>query len=420
MARSILSMIFPRRFGQWFGPLLATGAAILAVAIIILSAGWINLSASIPHPPGWALILHGVFRRSTAYHARGLTIPAEFGSPRQVAKGAAYYGRVCARCHSGPGLGQNPVALSMRPRPQYLFREIDKFPPRDLFWVVKHGVKYSGMPSWPVQDRDDEVWSVVSFLKQMPKMTTAQFEALAYGDRSSAPSGPRAGPVNGASHGYVLPNFLAPPVDSHRYTAPAIGFDSIGDSGSLIAGCVACHGADGAGRPSGAFPNIALLNKVYIRDALTSFRNGTRQSGYMQTVAVQLSDDRIAALADYYASQPRRQSMKLAPAPAMLALGRQLATDGDAKRGIGACSTCHGAEGASPKGFSALDGQFPGYLAEQLKLFRIGVRGAEPGNSMGPLARNLTDREIDAVSLYYAARMPGAPAPQPAASLSGG
>lgn len=181
MTRSILAMLFPRHLLQWAGPLLAAGVAALAIAVLVISAGWIDLSASVPHPPGWAAILHATFRRSTAHHAAGIEPPKEFGSPSEIAKGAAYYGRVCARCHSGPGLGQNPVALSMRPRPQYLPNEIAKFAPRELFWIVKHGVKYSAMPSWPVQDRDDEVWSVVSFLKAMPSLSPAQFRALAYG-----------------------------------------------------------------------------------------------------------------------------------------------------------------------------------------------------------------------------------------------
>jgi len=412
MTRSILAMIFPRHLLQWAGPLLAAGVGALLLAIIVLSAGWVDLSASVPHPPGWAAILHGIFRRSTAHQSAGLEMPKEFGSPSEIAKGAGYYGRVCARCHGGPGLGQNPVALSMRPRPQYLPHEIANFAPRELFWIVKHGVKYSAMPSWPVQDRDDEVWSVVSFLKAMPKMSPATYRSLAYGapDQSTATPAPVDG-TRSALGKYRLPNDDAPPVSSYLYAAPASGFDDLGVGGSLIASCVGCHGYDGAGRSTGAFPNIALLQEDYIRNALIGFRSGVRHSGFMQTIAVQLSDAQIGALARYYAGQPRRQSRAIAADPAMLALGERIATAGDAQRGIGACASCHGQKGASTKGFSAIDGQFPNYLAEQLRLFRSGVRGYEPGNAMRGAARRLTDREIDAVSLYYASRTPGAPRP---------
>ncbi|WP_404371566.1 c-type cytochrome [Sphingomonas sp. MMS24-J45] len=409
MTRSILAYLFPRRIIQWTGPLAATGVAMLVVVVIVLGAGWVDLSASIPHPAGWATILHGVFRRSTAYHSANFVPPKDFGSPSQIAKGAGYYGRVCARCHGGPGLGQNPVALSMRPRPQYLPQEVADFKPRELFWIVKHGVKYSAMPSWPVQDRDDEVWSVVSFLKAMPKMSTAQFRTLAYGDPAARNAGPPQMQDDRAPlKPYTLPNKDAPPLES-LYAAPAAGFDDLAMGGSLIASCAGCHGADGAGRGTGAVPNIALLTPEYLRTALRKYRSGVRHSGFMQTVAVQLTDPQIDALARYYASQPKRQSQPVTASAAQLALGARIATAGDARRGVGACTSCHGQEGASPKGFSALDGQFPTYLADQLRLFRAGIRGHEPGNMMRGAASRLSDAEIDAVSLYYGARAPRNP-----------
>ncbi len=413
MTQSILAMLFPQRMMQWLGPLIAAGVAALLLAVLVISAGWLDLSASVPHPAGWAAILHTVFRRSTAHHSANIDIPKEFGSPSQVAKGAGYYGRVCARCHSGPGLGQNPVALSMRPRPQYLPNEIADFSPRELFWIVKHGVKYSAMPSWPVQDRDDEVWSIVSFLKAMPKLSPAQYRLMAYGNPAQRAAGP-AGPTDQQSVAsrYKLPNDDAPPAQSYLYAAPATGFDDLGLSGSVAASCVGCHGIDGAGQTTGAFPNIALLNEEYIRNALIGFRAGIRHSGFMQTIAVQLSDAQIDMLARYYATQPKRQSQAISAAPAMLTLGQRVATAGDASRGIGACASCHGQQGASAKGFSAIDGQFPNYIADQLRLFRSGVRGYEPGNAMRRAAHRLTDREIDAVALYYAARGPGDPHPK--------
>jgi len=39
-----------------------------------------------------------------------------------------------------------------------------------LFQVVNHGLKFTGMPEWPVRDRDDEVWAMVAFLKKMPEL----------------------------------------------------------------------------------------------------------------------------------------------------------------------------------------------------------------------------------------------------------
>lgn len=410
MIPPILKAIVPVRFVQWIGPLAAAGIAALIVATVVLTAGWLDLSASTPHPQGWAALLHAVFRRSTAHHAADIVPPASFGSPRQVEKGAAYYGQICARCHGAPGFGQNPVALSMTPRPQYLPHEVAKFSPSELFWIVKHGVKYSAMPAWPVQDRDDEVWSVVSFLKKMPTMTPTAYLALT--DRPATPiSGAAAVPPTGSAVPYALPHSNEPPVDQYAYRAPAVGFTNVPATGPAVASCTRCHGADGAGSGTGAFPNLALLSKTYIRDALINFRSGKRHSGYMQPIAVQLSNERIDAVAAYYAAQQKRGAVRRVAPADLLALGQRIAAQGDASRGVGACATCHGAEGASPKGFSALDGQYAAYLADQLKLFRAGHRGNAAGDPMVGAAKRLSDREIDGVSLYYASRAPNAPHP---------
>ncbi|MEQ7873447.1 cytochrome c [Sphingomonas sp. ASV193] len=171
----MLRYLFPPHLRQWIGPLLALGIAggLLAVAVIV--SGVLNLTATTPHPEGWADLLHFVFKRSTAFHADDIKPPADLDSPIRIQAGALYYSRTCAHCHGAPGLGQNPVALSMTPRPQYLPAVTRQYSPSQLFWIVRHGVKYSAMPGWPADGRDDEVWHLVAYLRAQPKMSGDQF-----------------------------------------------------------------------------------------------------------------------------------------------------------------------------------------------------------------------------------------------------
>ena len=148
----MLRYLFPFRFSQWIGPALVAGVLGFVVAAIVVATGWVDLSARKPHPEGWARFLHYTFRRSTAFH-EGPAPPPDLDSPLRVAAGGAYYGQVCVNCHSGPGLGQSPVVLSMHPRPQYLATDLlspdARFNPRELFRILHAGVKYSAMPGWP-------------------------------------------------------------------------------------------------------------------------------------------------------------------------------------------------------------------------------------------------------------------------------
>jgi hypothetical protein len=50
-----------------------------------------------------------------------------------------------------------------------------------LFWIVKHGMKFTPMPAWPVQDRDDEVRRMAAFARRLPDMSPAEYRTLACG-----------------------------------------------------------------------------------------------------------------------------------------------------------------------------------------------------------------------------------------------
>lgn len=403
--------LFPLRWTQWLGPFLLAGATAALLAILVVTSGVLDLSASKPHPEGWAGFLHYVFKRSTAHHGGDIAAPADFGTPAQIAKGAAYYGQACAHCHAAPGLGQNPIVLSMRPRPQYLVSQVGGFTDGELFWITKHGVKYSGMPAFPAQDRDDEAWSVVSFLRAMPKMTTAEYRRLAYGDMLK-PDGGEVAPLGDRfkTDPYTLPNREEWPPESN-YSHPALGFDAFSITGDVVRTCTRCHTDQGVGIDGGAIPNIALLSPNYIRTALEKYANGGRHSGYMQPVATQLDDGQMTALARYFAARPRARSDSATGTARDLALGQRIAVVGLPSRGVGACASCHGATGASARGYPEIDGQHRLYLAGRLRQFRAAPPTGGGGNPMIAISRKLEDRDIDAVAAFYAARTPAAPSP---------
>jgi cytochrome c553 len=100
-------------------------------------------------------------------------------------------------------------------------------------------------------------------------------------------------------------------------------------------------------------------------------------------------------------------SLSAAQAPAAAAtpelpFAHGKAADGATKSAV--CSACHGPNGNSvnPE-WPGLAGQSAVYIAEQLRLFRTGVR-ANP--VMQPLAATLSDQDISDLALYYEAQTP--------------
>ncbi len=412
----MLRDIFPRRLVQWLGPLLFTGLVGAVLAAVVVLTGLPNLAATTPHPYLWAEFLHFVFTRSVAHHSADLKPPADLNSPNRIALGAAHYANECAICHGTPGLGQNPVQLAMTPRPPYLPAQIKMDDDKAIFWILKHGVKYSAMPGWPTQARDDEVWSMVGFVKTLPNMRYDVYRRIAFGETSTTPPAMPRLPIepNPVLRPYVSWNSTVPQGNINHYLYPAAGPDEFGQTGAVLETCARCHGVAGTGRAVGAFPNLAVLSQDYIRNSLTSFASGRRYSAYMQTVAAQLSPAQIDGAAAYYASQPKNKSLAAATfavPPADVAYGQQIALQGLPDRKIGACSGCHALADAEVKQYPRLNGQNEDYLINQMKLFRGGGRGSSGRyNPMVAVARNLTDREIGAVSAYYAAETPYSPA----------
>ena len=69
----------------------------------------------------------------------------------------------------------------MLPSPPDLAVAMRPWTERELFWIVKHGFKYTGMPGWVAIEREDEIWAVVAFLRKLPTLDAEPFRDLALG-----------------------------------------------------------------------------------------------------------------------------------------------------------------------------------------------------------------------------------------------
>lgn len=189
------------------------------------------------------------------------------------------------------------------------------------------------------------------------------------------------------------------------YSAEVISGDAAGGE-AQSAVCSACHGADGnSAVPS--FPKLAGQGERYLLKQLQDIRDGARP---IPTMAGQLdgkSDQQLADLAAFYASQPATGGHT---DPALLDLGAKIYRAGVAERNVAACMACHSptGKGNAPAGFPALAGQHAEYIATQLKMYRKGHED-ETGRTndgtaqiMRTTAFGLSDKEIEAVSSYVA------------------
>jgi cytochrome c553 len=352
--------------------LVCVGAAVVVVLGLILYAwsGLYNIAASEPHLEVTHWFLDFGMRRAVSTHSLTISAP-DLDDPDLITLGAEHFQGGCATCHGAPNQTRSPIVEQMLPRPPDLTRAAKTWTAEQLFWIVKHGLKFTGMPAWVAQGRDDEVWAVVAFLRALPDITSSRYRVLAIGE-----------PEVGAKTGFELTR--------------------TGASNESLTQCVRCHREDVSPPRSKLVPRLRGQSKPYLERALRDYASGLRQSGVMQPIAAALDIGEMKALADYYAQLPTSGSDagSLSPSAEAIARGRDIAVNGVPEGSVPPCLVCHG-EKTSPF-FPQLHGQFAPYIVEQIRLWQRGLRGNTGyGAIMAAIASRLDEQQAKDVAAYF-------------------
>ncbi len=152
----------------------ASLAATALLGGIVVYSGWYDVSATHQHTAPVYQLLETVLRRSVKLRAATIKVPSLDDTAR-VQKGFQLFRAHCLQCHGAPGIAPKPFALGLMPAPASLVGTAREWPAAEIFWVVRHGVKMSGMPAWQYRIDDDAIWDVVAFLKVLPSLSPADY-----------------------------------------------------------------------------------------------------------------------------------------------------------------------------------------------------------------------------------------------------
>ena len=133
-----------------------------------------------PRDRHWGLteqILETVRLRSIRAQAAGITVPADLDQPEKLVMGVEHFAAHCAVCHGGPGVPKGDIGKGLYPPAPDLAQVSMHLSEAEIFWVIKNGIKMTGMPSWS-DHSDEEIWATVAFLKKLPGMTSEQYGKL--------------------------------------------------------------------------------------------------------------------------------------------------------------------------------------------------------------------------------------------------
>lgn len=368
MAKPVKSRF--RKLLPWALGLFAGGVALV---LVIAYSGIFNIAASAGHPAWMEWLLQLGKERSVIVNSKPVDVP-ELNLAELVPLGAAHFQGGCATCHKTPGQALNPVYDQMLPPPPDLQVHAPMWTRKQLFWMVRHGIQFTGMPAWSGDHRDDEVWAVVAFLEALPLMASADYQKYASGNSKDI-------------------------ADAQNY--PAGEFASEGMPKLNLTACDRCHDTDDAPPTSPYVPRLGGQDKAYLKRALQEYRGDLRQSGFMEPIVGELNDEHFDNLAEYYASLTAPVSKTARhPSSPKLEQGRQLAQYGDRLLKIPACLSCHGANKRSD--YPRLIGQSEQYLKQQLQLLQRGGRAKTPhGAIMTTIAKRLTEQQAEAAAAFF-------------------
>ena len=202
--------------------------AVLAVAgaVTFIYAGVYNVAATDPHWPITYWVMDTVRTQSIKMRARSITPPPDLGDAAKVVGGTEHYAAHCASCHGAPGVPRGDIAQGLYPNPADLTYAAQRYKPGELFWILKNGIKMSGMPAW-ADHSDDELWGTVAFIEKLPAMSETDYgklimESMKQGGRHNAMPGMDHSPMPGMDHSSMPgvmqgPPGAAKPEDPHKH-----------------------------------------------------------------------------------------------------------------------------------------------------------------------------------------------------------
>jgi mono/diheme cytochrome c family protein len=126
--------------------------------------------------------------RLVARRARAMALPAGAkeqanpipNAPEVLAEASAHWADHCAACHSNDGSGDTEMGKHLYPpAPDMRQAETQRMTDGELFYIIKNGVRLTGMPAWGGSDHDDEdSWKLVHFIRHLPRLTSQELEEM--------------------------------------------------------------------------------------------------------------------------------------------------------------------------------------------------------------------------------------------------
>lgn len=147
---------------------------VLASGAVVVYGGIYDVAATRQHWQITHSVLEAAMRQSVRVRARDVYEPP-LSDESMALRGAACFRDKCVQCHGAPGVAQGDIGLSMQPLPGPLVDAKQHWRPRELYWLVRHGLKMTGMPAWEYRLSEGDLWDLVAFMQHLPQLNAREY-----------------------------------------------------------------------------------------------------------------------------------------------------------------------------------------------------------------------------------------------------
>lgn len=148
------------------------GLAVAGAAGLVVAGGLFDVSAARPHTQLVYSLLEATKRNAVRRLAKGVP-DRPLDDPALVQRGGVCFHAHCLACHGAPGVPPEPAARAMQPLPGPLQDTARRWRTGELVWIMRNGIRMSGMPAWAGRLPDDDIWAVAAYLRWLPTVSPA-------------------------------------------------------------------------------------------------------------------------------------------------------------------------------------------------------------------------------------------------------
>lgn len=162
--------------------------AVITVGVVVVVAvlcgltfvysGLYDVTAARPKSALTDWVLSTTMQESVHRNARQVTVPADL-ERRSLSLGIDHYREMCVTCHGAPGIDRSDIGQGLNPQPPLLQKAVSQWKPAELYWIIRNGVKMTGMPAFGPTHTENQLWAITALVRRLPAMTPAEYQSLA-------------------------------------------------------------------------------------------------------------------------------------------------------------------------------------------------------------------------------------------------